>query len=257
MNLSAHELSSLTLSPESLRLAVQQVQMNGFVLFENAIPRERIAALHDAFLKRLDEQQARAPSNRGNNRYQMHLPFEPPFIDPLVIEHPLALAVLDAILGDDCHCHYFASDTALPGSEYQSVHSDIHLLFPDTSLSLPAYSIVVNIPLIDVRPEHGPVEIWPGGTHLMPGQMDMKSLAPRMRSELVTMPAGSLLIRDMRMWHRGTPNRSTVTRPHLALIYSRFWFRETAYPPIDIPRATYGQLSERARRLFRFERIGA
>jgi hypothetical protein len=99
------------------------------------------------------------------------------------------------------------------------------------------------------------VEIYPGGTHLMPGQLDMQSLAPHMHSELVTMPAGSLLIRDMRMWHRGTPNRSADIRPHLALIYSRFWYRETSYPPIEIPRATWVQLSERARRLFRFEKI--
>jgi ectoine hydroxylase-related dioxygenase (phytanoyl-CoA dioxygenase family) len=255
VKLSPEECSNLKLDPETLRLDVQQVQMNGFVLFEGVIPRERIATIRAAFLKQLDEHRARTPSNRGTNRFQMHVPFEAPFIDPLVIENPLALSILDTLLGDNCHCHYFASDTALPGSDYQAVHSDIHLLFPETALSLPAYSIVVNIPLIDVRLEHGPVEIWPGGTHLMPSKLDMQRLAPQMHSELVTMPAGSLLIRDMRMWHRGTPNRSDEIRPHMALIYSRFWFRETGYPPIQIPRATYERLSERAKRLFRFEKI--
>ena len=163
--------------------------------------------------------------------------------------------MLDAILGDNCHCHYFASDTALPGSDYQGVHSDTHLLFGETSLSLPAYSIVVNIPLIDVTLERGPVEIWPGGTHLMPGTMDIQRTSAQMHSELVTMPAGSLLIRDMRMWHRGTPNRSDIARPHLAMIYSRFWFRETGYSPIEIAKDVYDGLSPRARQLFRFEKI--
>ncbi len=255
MELTETERRNKHLEPEALRLAVQQVQMNGYVLFEEVIPRERIGVIRDAFLTKLEEHRARMPSNRGANRYQMHLPFEEPFINPLIIANPLALSVIDALLGADCHCHYFASDTALPGSDYQAVHSDIQLLFPETTLSLPAYSIVVNIPLIDVKPEHGPVEVWPGGTHLMPGRLDMKSLAPQMHSELVTMPAGSLLIRDMRMWHRGTPNRSGEIRPHLALIYSRFWFRETSYPPIRIPHATYERLSERAQRLFRFEKI--
>src|SRR4029450_2324593 len=191
----------------------------------------------------------------GPNRYQMNLPFEEPFTDPLVIEHPLAMAVLDAILGDNCHCHYLASDTALPGSDFQAVHSDIYLLFPETPLSLPTYSIVVNIPLIDVGPENGPVEIWPGGTHLMPSPLDLHHLAPHMHSQRVIMPAGSLLIRDMRMWHRGTPNRSDEIRTHLALIYSRFWFRETTYPPIAISRAAYERLSDRARQRFRVEKI--
>lgn len=243
------------LSAEALELSVQQVQMNGFVLFENAIPRTQIDAVREAFMSTLNAQMAQVPSNRGTNRYQMHLPFAAPFIDSNIIEHPLALAVIDAILGNTCHCHYFASDTALPGSDFQAVHSDIHPLFAETNLSLPAYSIVVNIPLIDVTLDHGPVEIWPGGTHLMPGQLNLHELAPRMHSHMVTMPAGSLLIRDMRMWHRGTPNRSNEARPHLALVYSRFWFQDTGYHPIEIPRATYQQLSKRGQQLFRFQHI--
>jgi len=255
MKLCAEEISSLTLKPETLHLAIQKVQMDGFVLFESVIPRERIEIIRSAFLKKLEAHRANVQTNRGMNRYQMHLPFEQPFIDPYVIEHPLAMPVLEAILGSNYYCYYFASDTALPGSDYQSVHSDTHLLYPDTSLSLPAYNIVVNIPLIDVRVEHGPVEIWPGGTHLMPGNLDLKALAPEMHSEMVTMPAGSVVIRDMRMWHRGTPNRSSEIRPHLALIYARAWFRPTDYGAIEIKRSAYDGLSERAKRLFRHERI--
>jgi hypothetical protein len=243
------------LTQEALDLAVQKVQMDGFVLFERAIPEDRLAVIRDAFFKTLDAHRAGTPSNRGANRYQMHLPFEQPFTDPLLIENPLALAVIDAILGENCHCHYFASDTALPGSEYQAVHSDIMPLYPEANLSLPAYSIVVNVPLIDVTPERGPVEVWPGGTHLMPGRLDMQALAPTMHSQLVTMPAGSLLIRDMRMWHRGTPNRSQEARPHLALVYSREWFQDPGYSRIHIPRAAYEGLSKRAQKLFRYQKI--
>ena len=42
MKLSLKELSTLTLNPDTLRLAVQKVQMDGFVLFESVIPRDRI-----------------------------------------------------------------------------------------------------------------------------------------------------------------------------------------------------------------------
>ena len=38
MKLSLKELSTLTLNPDTLRLAVQKVQMDGFVLFESVIP---------------------------------------------------------------------------------------------------------------------------------------------------------------------------------------------------------------------------
>jgi ectoine hydroxylase-related dioxygenase (phytanoyl-CoA dioxygenase family) len=158
------------------------------------------------------------------------------------------------LLGKDYKCHYLASDTPLPGSDYQRVHSDITLLFPETPLSLPTYSVVLNIPLVDFTEENGPVEIWPGGTHYMPGGVDMATLSEKMHSERVIMPAGSLLLRDMRMWHRGTPNRADHARPNLALIYSRPWL-DIHYPPIRIPGATYDGLSERAKRLFRYEGI--
>lgn len=255
MQLTPEELATQTLKPETLQLAVQSVRVNGHAIFESVLPRNLVQTLHSEFLRTLEGYMARTDPNRGANRYQMHLPFMPPFMDPAVITHPFALAVIDELLGKECVCHYFASDTPLPGSDYQRVHADIHLLFPETLLSLPAYSVVLNGPLVDFTEENGPLEIWPGGTHLMPGGINLQELAPTMRSERVLMPAGSLLVRDMRMWHRGTPNRSAEPRPNLALIYSRHWLK-THYPPIGIPRATYEALSERAQRLFRFENVG-
>jgi ectoine hydroxylase-related dioxygenase (phytanoyl-CoA dioxygenase family) len=244
-----------TLTSEELRLAAQAVAVDGYVVFEKALPADLIRRLHSAFLEVFEAHVARTDPNRGANRYQMHLPFTSPFIAPEVIENPLILPLLDDLVGKDCVCHYFASDTPLPGSDYQRVHSDIGLLFPETSLSLPAYSVVLNIPLVDFTPENGPVEIWPGGSHLMPGRVDMDTLAPTMHSETVVMPAGSLLLRDMRMWHRGTPNRSESARPNLALIYSRPWLK-THYPPIPIDRDIHEGLSDRAKQLFRFETVG-
>ncbi|MBV9467721.1 MAG: phytanoyl-CoA dioxygenase family protein [Abitibacteriaceae bacterium] len=254
MKLSPQEIETQALNPETLQLALQCMKVNGYVVFEEVLPKDLVAGLHQEFMQVFEEHRARTDSNRGNNRYQMHLPFRDPFNHEAVITNPLALAVIDEMLGQDAVCHYFASDTPLPGSDYQKVHSDIHLLFPETSLALPAYSIVVNIPLVDFREDNGPVEIWPGGTHLMPGAMNIQELAPLMHSETVLMPAGSLLIRDMRMWHRGTPNRSDEARPNMALIYSRHWLK-THYPSIAISAGAYEGLSERGKRLFRFEKI--
>lgn len=246
----------MALSADELRLAVEKVRTDGFVVFPAVLPGELVERLHREFMAAFADYIAGTEQNRGANRYQMHLPFRPPFCDDAVIANPLALAVIDAILGSDCICHYFASDTPLPGSDYQRVHSDIHPLFPESDVTLPAYGLVLNIPLVDFTPDNGPVEIWPGGTHLMPRGVDLAALAPTMHHEPVLMPAGSLLIRDLRMWHRGTPNRSDQPRPNLALIYARHWFR-TKYPPIPIAPEVYADLSERGRELFRLEAIGA
>ncbi|MBM3215158.1 phytanoyl-CoA dioxygenase family protein [Candidatus Poribacteria bacterium] len=254
MTLTPTERDRGSLDEERLSLVVQLVRMNGYVLLERMLPDALVRELHAAFMRSFEAYVARTDPNRGANRFQMHLPFIAPFTDPRITTHPMALQVLDALLGQDCVCHYFASDTPLPGSDYQRVHSDIHGLFTDCQ-PLPTYSIVMNVPLVDFTVENGAVEIWPGGSHLMPTGIDMAALAPLMHSARVLMPAGSLLIRDMRMWHRGTPNTSDHARPNLAFIYSKHWLK-THYPPISMPQDTYDGLSDRAKRLFRFENIG-
>ncbi len=185
----------------------------------------------------------------------MHLPFVEPFLHPQVIENPIALSVIDSQFGESCICHYLGNNTPFPGSEYQPVHSDIHPLFPELDAASPIYSIVVDIPLVDFREDNGAMEIWPGGTHLMPSGIDIETVSKVMHSERVLMPAGSLLIRDARMWHRGTLNRSDAPRPNIALMYARHWFK-TMYPQIGIRQDIYDSLSPRAQQLFRHEHIG-
>ena len=234
--------------------AADQIRTNGYVILEDLLPLSLIEALRDAFDPLLEAKRQAEPSNRGANRFQMYLPFVPPFADPLVYENSAVLATLENLLGPDILCAYFASDTPLPGAEYQRVHSDTRLLFPETQLSLPCYGVVLNIPLVDVTEENGPMEIWPGGTHLWPGGVDMQAMAERMTSLRVTMRAGSVLLRDLRMWHRGTPHRGTRSRPNVALVYTRSWYRFEQKVP-SMTQSAYDSLSERAKRLFRFSEI--
>lgn len=231
-----------------------RIRMNGYVILENALPLELIERMRERFDVLLAARAAAEPSNRGANRFQMVLPFEAPFADPLVYEHPLALRVLERLMGPDLICTYFASDTPMPGADYQRVHSDTRLLFPETTLSLPCYGAVLNIPLVDATEENGSMEIWPGGSHLNPGQLDMAQLAPTMRSERANMRAGSILLRDLRMWHRGTPNRGSRSRPNMALVYTRPWYR-FEQRPFEIRQSILEALSEPAQRMFRFNTI--
>jgi hypothetical protein len=256
MQLNDHELATERLEPETLELAIGQVRNNGYVMFERVLPEALVRAMNEAFLQLLDTHRSSVEANRGANRWQMHLPFGPPFSDERVIANPLVLPIVEALVGEDCICHYLASDTPLPGSDYQEVHPDVFQLFPESDRVLPPYSIVLNIPLVDATDVNGPLEIWPGGTHhYVADRADVPRLAAQMQSQRVLMPAGSLLIRDSRMWHRGTPNRSNAPRPNVTLIYSRYWLR-LRYRPIPITQAAYEGQSPRAQRLFRLEDIG-
>jgi ectoine hydroxylase-related dioxygenase (phytanoyl-CoA dioxygenase family) len=255
MQLTAQELESGRLSPTTRDLAIAQVRNNGYVVFERVLPPSLMASMLASFEHLLEAHVLQADPNRGAKRYQMHVPFAPPFSDEQIIASPFVLPIVEALVGEDCICHYLSSDTPLPGSDYQAVHPDIYQLFPESSVVLPPYSIVVNIPLVDAREDNGPLEIWPGGTHHYVAQpAQVPQLAAEMQSVRVLMPAGSIVIRDSRMWHRGTPNRSTAPRPNFTLIYSRFWLR-LRYRPIPIARTAYQALSPRAQKLFRLEGI--
>ena len=65
--------------------------------------------------------------------------------------------------------------------------------------------------------------------------------------------AGDLLLRDARSWHRGTPSNGSRSRPNLALVYSRGWFRFEGQPyRMKIPRATYDAFSARMKSICRY-----
>lgn len=243
-----------TLSAEAVRFHADQIRVNGYTVLPGTLPVDLISRLRDAFDLLLDRHRDAHPTNRGANRYQMYLPFEEPFATPQLYERPDVLAVVGAALGERFHLGYFASDTPYPGSDYQAVHPDSEQLFPEESLAVPPFALVLNVPLVDVTEENGPLEFWPGGTHHFPTGVDVQRLAAAMVSQRLTHPAGSILLRDPRAWHRGTPNRGTRSRPNLALVYHRPWYRFALEGP-TLRRSQYDALSPTGKSLLRFATV--
>lgn len=266
MKLSQEELNSGKLTPETLESAVRQVKLNGFVLLEGVLPAEFVDEMNKAFNEALSDLLEKSPeatqvnaSPFRKNRVRMDLPFKEPFIDPQVITNSFVLPIVERLVGEDCVCIYLSADAPLPGSDYQVVHSDATPLFPDSNITLPPAGIVLNIPLVDVTEENGPMEAWPGGNHLMPENLNnakyIQDAAEFIKPVRMTMPKGSLLIRDLRMWHRGTPNNSDSVRPNVALIYARPWWRGGYQETLGVKREKYEGLSDRAKVLLRLETI--
>ncbi len=105
------------------------------------------------------------------------------------------------------------------------------------------------------------MEAWPGGTHLTPENLSIAEYIVPAAAEIkpvrMLMSKGSLLIRDVRMWHRGTPNNSDQIRPNIGLIYAREWWDGYYYPQdtLGITEAEFSKLSDEAKKLFRFETL--
>ena len=255
MRLSQDELQKQQLNPDTLQTAVNQIRTNGHFTFDSVLPSDLIANLQAAYTPLHNKFVENPGQTFGKNHFRVYLPFHEPFSDLRVIASPFVMPIVEALLGSESVCHYLAANTCAPGSEYQPVHSDYRSLFPGVDIALPIFHLVLNIPLVDVTAENGPVQYWPGGTHYhnIPfGQID--PIAEKMHSEYATMPAGSLMLRDGRMWHRGTENRSNAIRPQIAIVYTRPWV-DMGNVRIDIPRNIYDSLPENARNIFREENI--
>src|SRR6476469_8195868 len=109
-------MSSIERSVEEIQSLADEIRMNGYVLLDNMIPPEKVDAMRDAFDPLLQAKRDADPPNRGVNRFQMHLPFEMPFADPILYANPTVLAIIENLFGKDSILTYFASDTPFPGS---------------------------------------------------------------------------------------------------------------------------------------------
>jgi ectoine hydroxylase-related dioxygenase (phytanoyl-CoA dioxygenase family) len=240
---------------EQMRTALQSV---GYVILEEVLPAGKVAALYAEFERLLDAHRAQAESNRGRNRYNIAIPAGGLFTDPEIVANELVLPVLQDLLGDELAVDYLAADTPLQGSDYQAAHADGRPLFAEAPVALPGYAYVLNIPLVDFRLDNGPLEVWPNGSHVISG-VSAGEGTRHYPAQQVLMPAGSILLRDARMWHRGTPNNSPGMRPNLAVVYTRSWYRfgqaEVGTMPPRVSAQTWDAWPPAMQKLFRFADI--
>jgi len=180
MQLTESEIANWTLTPEHLDEAERELQISGYVIFERVLAPEKVAMLHSEFMEIFNRYVAMIGDNRGKNRQGgVPLPVEGPFADPDIIANRLIIGLLKGILGEEIVCSYFASDTPMPGSEYQPVHRDGRDLFPGVPVTVPPFMYELNIPLVDFREDNGPIEVWPR-THLV----NDFTLLPQRRDEI-------------------------------------------------------------------------
>ena len=151
---------------------------------------------------------------RGRGRYDMELPvFETPLFRFLTdLQDAPWMPVVREILGEDVVLIHKGCFLSLPGSDAQDYHQDgPHL---SQKVQRPCHAINVFVPLVDLSLRNGPTEFQPG-SHILghDGYHRSKVLIP-------TPPAGTPVIFDYRLGHRGLANSSTHCRPIVYCTYA-------------------------------------
>ncbi|CCX05062.1 phytanoyl-CoA dioxygenase [Pyronema domesticum] len=234
------ELESKQLSPQNLEKALTALHKDGLVVLENVIPLSQLEALNKIMVA-----DAKILSSRGDdspfNYHKGNIQQDPPLTDDLffpdIYLNPFAIQVTTGMYGPPPKMTFLSGNTALPHStESQPVHTDADFDHP----TIP-FAYVVNVPLIPFSITNGSTEVWLG-THIEAGPHQQQSLHGARHSGAIipelleerrkirgpiqpTIPAGSIVVRDLRLWHCGKPNSTVDIRVMLAMIHFAPWYR--------------------------------
>jgi len=225
----AHPTPSSDSSPRPAEHTVEHFQTFGYAVLRDTVDPEHVRILRERMLADVQSILGRVDIpfnfNRGNIQ-QAPPPFAPYLFDDILF-NPAVIALTSAILGGPVRNTFYSGNTALPGDHTQPVHPDSAHPVAGGEWT-PTDAIVVNLMLVDVSPENGATELWPG-THrdtTYGGDTDglvvdsdlerWRGIHPPFQP---TLPAGTFLVRDMRLWHRGMPNRTPNPRPMVAMIH--------------------------------------
>jgi len=233
--ISTQERTAETLSSAHLDQAVAAIRNDGYAVLEDIVSHDHLDQLREQMDK--DAQllyDAKQWSGAGG--LPGHLMLGPPPFAPFVfrdiVANPFAIQVSQAILGDSFFNGFYCGNTNCPGSQTQPLHRDSDHLWPDLEAAHPAASLVVNIAPQDVNEENGSIELWPG-SHLDPSSGSVIDAETEEARRAVNPPIrantkkGSVLIRDMRVWHRGVPNRADSPRHMIAMIHNIGWLKRS------------------------------
>jgi hypothetical protein len=229
---------------------------DGIIILENAIDKSHLDILN-AKLSHEALEIAQKPDWHFNfGKDTLNMDQAPPPTAPLMYKdvwcNPFAAAILNATLGPKPVIHYANGNTALgPATGRQPVHSDCDFAHPITF----PFAHVINIPLVDVSPDNGSTEVCPGSHHVSMPDAHVSTPGEHMlgiRKDLLAQRAehsppiqprvkkGSLIIRDLRLWHAGMPNKTSVPRVMLAFVAQPAWFQGRSR--VQLPKSVRGMV---------------
>lgn len=151
---------------------------------------------------------------------------------------PIATQITSTALGPRPKWTFCSGNTAMPPTAtappmLQPVHSDADFEHP-----VHPFAYVINVPLITMTPENGSTEVWLGthadtGLHMQEGLHGERASGRIKTDELEArravrppcqpvVPKGSLVVRDLRLWHAGIGNQTETARVMLAMSIDSF-----------------------------------
>lgn len=276
IHVSPLEIHQERLSAEQERLAGLLLHTTGYVVLKGAIPSVVLDPVREAFERIYQDcraskegegwyqvaRQTQAVFWERNQRWRIFPKLVAPLDSPWLLANPLVTPLLGLLLGEGYFCKFVSSDTCTRGALLQSPHREL-----GAGCSWEPRAYVVNVPLCSCGPANGPLEVWPGGSHLWRNALlerlglntdvqdgrnpDCEHFANLFPSRKVLLDPGDVLIRDPGLLHRGTVNHTDQPRSMLTLCYFRAGHvHDYGRVGYNLDRATWERLDPGVKSLF-------
>jgi hypothetical protein len=233
------------LDRDRLELARQAMLDDGMVVLDDLVPVGIVQTLADLMYAEVD---AFVAAHDRGRQYKGQLNQPPPTSEGHlyreILANLLVLQICRSLLGPSVVSTFYASNVNVPGSSAQRVHCDLPQ-WPDLApVHQSPYGIVCNVPLIDTTTGNA-TELWPG-THLdvrtntrdgLHRDIPFDWLDERRRGRppvQVPQARGSVILRDVRLWHTGVANTSDVIRIMLGVGYGPAWYNGFVIPVPEV-----------------------
>jgi len=203
----------------------QGLETEGIIALKGAFDVDWVAQLREDVDAAFEEARGRESGavSRGPERWyvEVHPEALRGFVD--LVDHPWVRTVCETVLGPDYQIVEVGFDTPFPGAKVQPWHRDFPSP-PETYEGKKLTSLAFNLTMVDTTEEMGPFQIaqrtqWDDGLEFDHGMFPAESEYPRYESMAVKKypSRGDISARSALTIHRGTPNRSAVSRPVLVL----------------------------------------
>jgi ectoine hydroxylase-related dioxygenase (phytanoyl-CoA dioxygenase family) len=260
IRLTEEELATKEIGSRNLQAALEALHDDGLVVLENAVDPDHLDHLNERMVADAEKLKLLAGAHVNfsteTRNFQQEPSPEEGYVFDDVIANPWAASILEHMLGPRPKVRLYSANTAFKAEARQPVHLDMPRGYPRTP-----FAYCVNINLVSTSPENGSTEFWLGthddpklGALTINGNGDdgpdpvvaREKVASRAKElgvpieyadELVeerrkvrppiqaSLPKGSLIIRDIRLWHAGMPNRTDNVRIMLVTIVLAAWYR--------------------------------
>jgi hypothetical protein len=231
------------------------LETDGIIACKGGFSREWVQEVREDVDAAFEEARSREGGavGRGPNRWYVEIHPEAlrGFVD--LVDHPWVRTVCETVLGPDYQIVEVGFDTPFPGAQVQPWHRD----FPSPRETWEEHrltSLAFNLTTVDTTDEMGPFEVAPGTQWERGDDFDHEQFPPKSeyaRYEALAVrkypQVGDISARSALTIHRGTPNRSEVSRPVLVLGVDAPGAGNDAHHDLAVTKAFWERLPERVR----------